>query len=63
MLISLIKDVQVLVLRWLQLGEWFEAVFSNIQKLPRPLVPSQFDAVITGAYVVLREMALQQLSR
>ncbi|KAL8625730.1 hypothetical protein ACOMHN_044005 [Nucella lapillus] len=42
------------------LGEWFEGMFLELKKIPRYLVPCYFDAMVTGAYIVLREMALQQ---
>lgn len=42
------------------LGEWFEGMFLELKKVPRFLIPCYFDAIVTGAYIVLREMALQQ---
>ncbi|XP_070195748.1 glycogen debranching enzyme-like isoform X2 [Littorina saxatilis] len=46
----------------LHLGEWFEGMFLHLKKVPRFLIPCYFDAIITGSYIVLREMALQQFS-
>ena len=45
-----------------QLGEWFENVFSHLAKIPRYLVPCYFDAVVTGAFVVLRQHAFSLMS-
>ncbi|XP_046327922.2 glycogen debranching enzyme-like isoform X1 [Haliotis rufescens] len=45
-----------------KLGAWFDAVFSYLKKVPRYLVPCYFDAIVTGAYVVLQTMVVQQLS-
>nr|KAG5710257.1 hypothetical protein BaRGS_008973 [Batillaria attramentaria] len=44
------------------LGVWFENMFFHLKKIPRFLVPCYFDAIVTGSYIVLREMALQQFS-
>ncbi|PVD23275.1 hypothetical protein C0Q70_16541, partial [Pomacea canaliculata] len=40
-----------------KLGEWFESTFDHVKQIPRYLVPCYFDAILTGAYIVLREMA------
>ena len=37
-------------------------MFGHLKKIPRYLIPCYFDAIVTGAYIVLREMALQQFS-
>ncbi|KAK6188701.1 hypothetical protein SNE40_004828 [Patella caerulea] len=44
------------------LGVWFEGVFNHLRNAPRYLIPCYFDALVTGAYVVLREMVVQQMS-
>ncbi|XP_076440742.1 glycogen debranching enzyme-like isoform X2 [Babylonia areolata] len=44
------------------LGEWFDGMFAHLRKVPRYLIPCYFDALVTGAYIVLREIALQQYS-
>ncbi|XP_041357957.1 glycogen debranching enzyme-like isoform X2 [Gigantopelta aegis] len=46
----------------LELAKWFEEIFAHLENVPSYLVPCYFDAIITGAYVVLREMAIQLLS-
>ncbi|RUS77596.1 hypothetical protein EGW08_014635 [Elysia chlorotica] len=45
-----------------KLGLWFDSIFSHLKKVPRFLVPSYFDAIITGAYMVLFETAINQMS-
>ncbi|ESO94506.1 hypothetical protein LOTGIDRAFT_215487 [Lottia gigantea] len=44
------------------LGMWFEGIFSYLKEAPRYLIPCYFDALVTGAYVVMREMIIQQMS-
>lgn len=44
------------------LGTWFENMFFHLKKIPRFLIPCYFDAIVTGSYIVLREMALQQFA-
>ncbi|KAI0987877.1 hypothetical protein GJ496_006429 [Pomphorhynchus laevis] len=41
----------------LDLGLWFENVFENFKRLPRFLIPSYFDAVLTGAYTCIIDRA------
>lgn len=36
-----------------ELGQWFDNIFRNLKEVPRYLVPSYFDIIITGAYVLL----------
>jgi len=47
---------------YLQLGRWFEEIFKHLSHVPRFLVPSYFDAIITGAYMVLRQHAFSLMS-
>ncbi|BFY99964.1 hypothetical protein BsWGS_03004 [Bradybaena similaris] len=44
------------------LGNWFDSVFANLKMLPRFLVPCYFDAVVTGANMVLLEHASYLMS-
>ena len=46
----------------LQLGKWFENVFGHVQKIPRYLIPRYFDAVVTGVYQVMEEVAWMKMS-
>ena len=39
------------------LGNWLGKVFSYLAKLPRFLIPCYFDAIITGVYMVIEEVA------
>ncbi|KAK3767183.1 hypothetical protein RRG08_018054 [Elysia crispata] len=45
-----------------KLGLWFESIFTHLKKIPRFLVPSYFDAIVTGAYIVLFETAISKMS-
>lgn len=45
-----------------KLGLWFESIFSHLKKMPRFMIPSYFDAIITGAYLVIFETAINQMS-
>ncbi|KAK3584948.1 hypothetical protein CHS0354_009632 [Potamilus streckersoni] len=44
------------------LGKWFEEITTHLSHAPRYLIPCYFDAIVTGAYVVLREQALSLMS-
>ncbi|XP_035827253.1 glycogen debranching enzyme [Aplysia californica] len=44
------------------LGKWFEAIFANLKLVPRFLVPCYFDAIVTGAYMVLLDTAYELMS-
>lgn len=44
------------------LGRWFQNVFQHLSLAPRYLIPSYFDAIITGAYVILRQHAFSLMS-
>ncbi|KAK3091545.1 hypothetical protein FSP39_020658 [Pinctada imbricata] len=44
------------------LGNWFEQIFSSLKHVPRFLIPCYFDAIMAGAYVVIRNHALQLMS-
>ncbi|XP_013387613.1 glycogen debranching enzyme isoform X3 [Lingula anatina] len=45
-----------------QLGEWFEAVFEQLSKLPRYLIPSYFDAILTQTSSIIHDAAWCQMS-
>jgi hypothetical protein len=45
-----------------QLGVWFQNLFQHLAKVPRYLIPSYFDAIITGAYVILRQQVFGLMS-
>ncbi|XP_060552915.1 glycogen debranching enzyme-like isoform X1 [Ruditapes philippinarum] len=44
------------------LGVWFQNLFQHLAKVPRYLIPSYFDAIITGAYVILRQQVFGLMS-
>ncbi|KAJ8305918.1 hypothetical protein KUTeg_016463 [Tegillarca granosa] len=44
------------------LGDWFANIFQNLRKVPRYLIPCYFDAIIAGAYVVVRDRAFELMS-
>ncbi|XP_052775290.1 glycogen debranching enzyme-like isoform X2 [Mya arenaria] len=46
----------------IHLGNWFENLFKHLSQVPRYLIPSYFDAIITGAYVILRSHAYSLMS-
>ncbi|XP_038048621.1 glycogen debranching enzyme-like [Patiria miniata] len=46
-----------------QLGQWFEAAFSNFSLIPRYLIPCYFDAILVGAYVTLLDLCWQSMSK
>ena len=39
------------------LGNWFGNIFANLKKMPRFLIPCYFDAIVTGAYMILLDTA------
>ncbi|XP_063230044.1 glycogen debranching enzyme [Bacillus rossius redtenbacheri] len=47
----------------LELGRWLEGSLEPVKKLPRYLVPSYFDLVVTGAYCLLLDRAWGLMSR
>ncbi|XP_033736885.1 glycogen debranching enzyme-like [Pecten maximus] len=44
------------------LGHWFREILGHLSEVPRFLIPCYFDAVITGAYVVLRDLTIKLMS-
>ncbi|KAF5292269.1 hypothetical protein FQR65_LT11232 [Abscondita terminalis] len=46
----------------MKLGNWIENNFKNLQNIPRYLVPSYFDVLITGVYMLLLERSYALLS-
>ncbi|KAI0207634.1 Glycogen debranching enzyme [Lamellibrachia satsuma] len=45
-----------------QLGMWFETAFSNLRRAPRYLIPCYFDAIISGVYTIVEEVAWASMS-
>lgn len=45
-----------------ELGKWFEKVFYFLSQIPRYLIPSYFDTIVTGAYNVLLSIVWRNLS-
>ncbi|KAL7671642.1 hypothetical protein ACOME3_006533 [Neoechinorhynchus agilis] len=41
-----------------ELGIWYDEIFKHLAKLPRYLVPSYFDAILTGSYARIIEHAI-----
>jgi|SRR6218665_1170311 len=44
-----------------RLGTWLETQFRHIKNLPRCLVPCYFDALVTGVFVALEELAWNKM--
>ncbi|XP_059168911.1 glycogen debranching enzyme-like isoform X2 [Physella acuta] len=45
-----------------QLATWFENIFTPLKLMPRFLVPCYFDAIVTGADIILTEAAHELMS-
>ncbi|XP_023217620.1 glycogen debranching enzyme-like [Centruroides sculpturatus] len=45
-----------------ELGKWFEKVFHFLSQIPRYLIPSYFDTIVTGAYNVLLSVIWRNMS-
>lgn len=45
------------------LGKWFRNTFEPLKNIPRYLIPSYFDAVVTGAYDIVVERVFQLMSK
>ncbi|KAL4235669.1 hypothetical protein ACF0H5_004064 [Mactra antiquata] len=44
------------------LGNWFKKIFNHLSQIPRYLIPSYFDAIVTGAYMILRQHSFTLMS-
>ncbi|XP_052826586.1 glycogen debranching enzyme isoform X2 [Octopus bimaculoides] len=44
------------------LGEWFGRVFAQLKMMPRYLIPSYFDAIVSGAFILIQDHALELMS-
>lgn len=45
------------------LGKWFEMAFGPLRCIPRYLIPCYFDALVTGAYRALLDIAWESMSQ
>ncbi|XP_075473238.1 glycogen debranching enzyme isoform X1 [Ascaphus truei] len=45
-----------------EVGKWFEAMFSYLKQIPRYLIPCYFDAILVGAYTTLLDASWKQMS-
>ena len=48
--------------RVLQVGAWFQAMFSYLKHIPRYLVPCYFDAIMVGAYSTALDVVFKNMS-
>lgn len=46
-----------------ELGQWFESVFKYLRNVPRYLIPCYFDAVVSGAFMIMREGCFELMSK
>ena len=46
-----------------QLGDWFGRVFAHLVRLPRYLIPCYFDAIVTGVYMLVEEVAWAKMHK
>jgi glycogen debranching enzyme len=45
-----------------QLGKWLKEVFACLKQAPRYLIPCYFDAIISGVFCLVEEVAWAKLS-
>lgn len=44
------------------LGQWFESVFRCLRKVPRYLIPCYFDAIVSGAFMIMKDNSIDMMS-